>query len=733
MAGWYVSSRTLRGDSDAEQVDCAEVSPAFFRVFGVPAALGRAELPPGQAGASFNIANEFQTGGRYAVLSHALWRTRYGGDSAVIGRTIRLDGLEWEVVAVMPPGFETPGRRSDLWAFWDMHASYAPPRFPAGPPHSFRFLEVMGRLAPEVSLPAAREELAAIAAALAAEYPSDNEGWSARADPFTEEDRAPARPLLAALSGAAALVLVLAAVNAASLLMARASARSQETAVRAALGASRARLARQGLLEGLLLGAAGGIAGVALASMLVRALPTLAPDALPPGALVRLDFRALAFAVVAAIGAGLAAGAGPAAAAAASRPARALRSVGRGAGGSRTDRRLRAVLVAVQVAIAAALLTAAALLGSSVRRLQALDPGFDARNLVVGRIYLETRAYSGPGKATEYYRTLLEQLAAHPSVAAAGASTVLPMGRVGIDFTRPAWAESDGVVEGKDRPVSIRMATPGYFPAVGMRLKEGRGPSPDDRWRGPRVIAVNEAAARMFFPGRRAIGERLVIDYQGGRYPYEVVGVVGDTLGYGPREATPPEVFIPHAANPYLAMNVVLRAKSGAAPAIAALREAVARQDRWQPLHSVTTMDALRESFISRERLAAALFSVLGTLSILLAAGGLFGLLSYSVALRSIEIGIRMAVGATPGRLVGMVVGEGMRLAVAGCALGLLSALATAGALASLLYPAGRLEWTAFCAAASILLAAAAAACWLPARRALRVDPASALSRGSGA
>jgi putative ABC transport system permease protein len=592
---------------------------------------------------------------------------------------------------------------------------------------------VAGRLAKGAPLERARQEIVSIAAALAAEYPADDGGWSARVDPLGAEEKAAARPLLAALGAAAILVLALASVNAASLLMARASARAQETAVRAALGASRARLARQGLIEGLLLGALGGVGGAALATALLRALPLFAADALPPGSRVALDLRTLVFAGAAALAAGLLAGAGPAAAAAASLPARALRSAGRGAGGSRADRRLRAALVAVQVAIAAALMTASALLGGSVRRLAALDPGFDPQGLVVGRIYLDTRGYSGPGRSTEYYRALIEQLEAHPSIEAVGASTVLPMGRVGIDFTRPAWAERDGVVEGRDRPVSIRMATPGYFRAIGMRLKEGRGPSPEDRWRGPRVLALNEAAARMFFPGRRAIGERLVIDYMGGRYPYEVVGVVGDTRGYGPREAAPPEVFIPHAINPYLAMNVVLRVRSDAGAGIAALREAVARLDRWQPLHSVTTMDRLRESFISRERLAAALFSVLGALAILLAAGGLFGLLSYSVSLRSLEIGIRIAIGATPRRLVAMVLSEGLRLAVVGCMLGLAAAFATAGTIATLLYPVGRMDPAAFGAAGVILMAAAAAACWLPARRVTRIDPAAALARGSEA
>ena len=390
-------------------------------------------------------------------------------------------------------------------------------------------------------------------------------------------------------------------------------------------------------------------------------------------------------------------------------------------------RRLRQLLVAGEVAVALVLLAGGGLLGRSLMRVLAVDTGFDPRGLVSLRISLDHATYTKGEQARAFYRALLPRLALLPGAAGAGAVTALPLHPVATDFSRPYWREGEPDPGGRAARADIRMATPGYFDVLRMTLRRGRAFTDADDERAPRVVVVNETLARQAFGSGDAVGRRLMLDYMGGAYLYEIVGLVGDARFGSVKAAPRPELFIPHAQNPYLDLTVVVRARGDAASMVARVRQEIAAIDPRQPAHAVATMEELVRRSTAADRFGAALLLGLAALALVLAATGLHGLLAYLVGQRKQELGLRQALGATPLQVIGLVFRESLRLVLAGGGVGLLLALALLPRMAALLYEVRPSDVWAWAGAMGLLVLTAIAASLVPARAAARVDPLSAL------
>lgn len=727
MTAWQDGSgtATLQGDHEATVVETVKVTPAFFDVMGVPPALGRTFARVGEPGAAFDVADRYAGGDRVVVMSHGLWTRRFGADPAVVGRVLDMDGAAWRVLGVMPAAFDMPRATTELWIPWDIVPSFA--TFPAGPPRDLRFLEVLARLRPGVSLERSEQELQALAGSLAEQHPRANAGWSVRVVPLQEEVVGRARPVILLLFAAVGVVLLLACTNVASLQLARALARRREMAVRRALGAGRVRLLRQLLTESALVGALGGLVGLAVAYAGLHAVLAAQPLGLPRLAEVGLSLRVFAFSAGLSLLASLLFGLVPAVEAWRTPVAGSLEGSGRGATASPRARHARRALIVSEVAIAFVLLTGAGLLVRSFLKMLAVDPGFDPNGLAIMRIGLDHATYTKGAQAREFYRELTRQLADVPGVAAVGAVTALPMSPVGTDFSRPYWREGEADPGGDAPKADIRMATPGYFEAMRMTVRSGRCFTNADGPQAPRVIVVNETLARKVWPGRDPMGQRLVLDYLGGAYPYEVVGLVNDTRFRGLKAAPRPEIFIPHAQNPYLDLSLVVRTSGEPGPMLRTVQQAIRTIDPRQPAYGLFTMDELVRRSVSAERFITLVLALLASVALLLAATGIYGVLSFLVAQRTSEIGLRLALGASPGQVVGLVMSEAMRLALAGCAAGLLVSLTLARLPSRLLYGVGPSDPLAFGLALLFMATVALAASLQPARRASRLDPLIAL------
>ena len=520
------------------------------------------------------------------------------------------------------------------------------------------------------------------------------------------------------------VALLIACANVAGLWLARAAVRQREAAVRAALGATRARLLRQWLTESLLLAVLGGAAGLALARYGLTALLMLAPAGIPRLDEVAIDRRVLLFTLAVTALTGLLTGLFPALRNARTELATTLKEGAKRASGA--SQRFRQALVVAQIALALMLLVGAGLLTRSFARLIAVEPGFDASNLLTLHISLHGPAY-GRAQTTLYYQRLLERLRALPGVESAAAVTTLPMSGAGVDFERPYWRVGEPEPSAAADNVSVRMATPEYLPTLGIPLLAGRNFTAQDRAETPAVILVSESFARKVWPGESAVGKQLTLDYTRGKYAYEVVGVTRDIRYYGLKSQPQPEVFIPHAQNPYLPMNVVVRTAADPLQLTGAARQVAREMDATQPVSQITTMEHLIQRSVAPDRFALALLGLLALLALLLANVGIYSALSYTVAARAHEIGVRMALGATSRDVLRLALGQGMRLALMGIALGLLSACALTRLMRPLLFGVSATDPLTLSVGALSLAFVAWLACYLPARRATKVDPLVAL------
>lgn len=698
---------TLTGRGAPAVLNGAEVSASFFHVFGLKPELGRAisrdENEPDKSSV--------------VVLGHALWQSRFGGDPKILGQSVRLDSRDFTVIGVAPKDFSFPDD-TEVWT----PLSYDP---------VFRtqsrgawYLRVFGRLRPSVSLAAAREEIKTIAARLEKAYPDHNEGLGGTTLPLQESMVGASRSALYLLLGAVGLVLLIACVNVANLLMARAAARESEFAVRQALGAGRGRIFRQLMTESLLLGALGGVAGLFVASISLGSLIALQPNGVKRLSEVHIDGTVMLFAAMLSIATGLFCGVFPGMSARRA-PAQALREGARGLLAGRSGR-VRGGLVIGQMALAMMLLAGAGLLLRSFAQLQQVNPGFEVKDALTFRIALPAEAYKDESRRVAFFDRLLERVSALPGAHTAAATLGLPLNgtQINISFqvkNRPELPAS------QQPAMEMRAATPGYFKAMGIPVVRGRGIEPGDIAGAAQVVVLSQSAVKKYFPNENPIGQWITLGWRrpegqpkaGG----EVVGVVGDVRTFGLAREAVPEVYLPYAQLPVSTMDVLVRTSVPPMTLGPAVEQAVHELDPDLPVARLRSLEEVVSRSISQPRFYMLLLGLFASMAVLLAALGIFGVISYAVTQRSREIGIRMALGARPGSVMRMVLSNAATLVVSGIGLGLLGALALSRVLSGLLFNLSPTDPATLAGVAALLTAVALLASYLPARQATRVDP----------
>ncbi|HZI14706.1 MAG TPA: ABC transporter permease [Myxococcus sp.] len=698
----------LTGDGDAQQLRGVVAVGEFFKTFGVQPVLGRAFTP-----------EERQA--PLVVLSHGLWQ-RLGGKQDMPGRTLSLSGVPYTVVGVMPPSFRVPREDTELWVSYDSLPGAATSE--ARTQRGYRAFIVTGRLAPGATLESARQEFQALAPPLLAEDAALDIGVMRYQDMLTREVRGG----LLVLLGAVALVLLLAAANVAHLQLARAAVRQRELGIRVALGAGRGRLVRQLLTESVLLALMGGGAGVLLALWGTDALLALGANALPRGGEVAVQGRVLFFALAVTLLTGVGVGLAPALQRTRLSPGSVL---GRGAAEASRGR-AHAVLVVAEVALALVLVTGAGLMLKSFWRLNQADPGVDPEGVFVARLSLPQDRYREPAKAAAFHRELVARLAARPEVAAVGTGQSLPAGG---DIRRSGY-QVEGTAEVPLWPDAlVNTVTPGFLDALRVPLLAGRRLTEADKADAPRVVVVSQEFARKVFPGEDALGRRVTFggdDAQGNPLWLTVVGVVGDVPYAGMEAGQEPTAYVPMEQGAFPGGQLAVRAAPGLSPSALepVVRAELRAVDSGVALAQATTLEERLSRSLGAPRFRTVLLGAFGALALVLAAVGIYGVMSYAVAQRAHEMGVRMALGARRADVLRLVVGQALRRVGLGLGLGLAAALAGHHVMEGLLFGVGSLDVPVLGGVALLLLATAWLASWLPARRAAGVDPASVLRRG---
>jgi putative ABC transport system permease protein len=710
LAAWRGVPLNLTGGERPRRILGRQVTANLFDVLGVRPHLGRGLLP-----------TDDQPGVEAVCLvSFGFWRRELDGDPGAIGRRLTLDDLPVTVVGVLPRDFSI-ARQEDV--FLPLGLALRPGSFLLAR-GNHNGLAAIGRLAPGATVESARAEIETIGAQLAQQYPDTNSGNGATAGPLYEVLVGDARPMLRVLLAAVGAMLLIACVNLASLLIARGAGRAQELAVRRALGAARWRIARQQLTESLILALAGGAAGVALARAGFAAVLALLPPGQARAHLVALDLRVLAAMAAVSVVTGLVFGTVPALQAAGGRSPSLLRGsrLTPATGRAATRRRL---LVA-EVALALMLLAAAGLALRTLANLQAIDPGFEPGGAIAAQVSLPATRYTHERRRA-FVAAAVERVAALPGVDAAAFAGSLPV--EGANWYSVFIVGDQPVPPRAELPsAAFTPATPGYFDALEIRLVRGRLFAPGDGPEAPTVAVVNESLARRFWPAGDALGQRLKQGWPEDQEPWrEIVGVVADVKTDGVDQPTPLQAYLPYSQVP-TGYGVIV-ARTGGDPGRLArpLEAAIHEVDPDLPVFDVRTLDQVLDRGVGTQRLTVALLSGFAFLALAMAAVGVFGVAGYSVAQRTRELGVRVALGADPGRVLRLVLGQELRVCAAGIALGAAGALALAGVMRSLLYGVPPRDPATLAAAATLLFAVTALACYLPARRAARVDPIEAL------
>jgi putative ABC transport system permease protein len=690
------------------------VSTGFFETLGVGPIHGR----------TFSLQETSDpSNNQVAVLSNSLWRTRFGSDAATVGRTIQLSGRSFLVIGVMPADMRLALRNGngtkppDIWV---PLAFTAEARQPRG-----RGFSAIARLKPGVSIEQARAEMLAIARGLQAELPAFDTGWTNQVVPLRDELAGEVKPALLVLAGAVSFVLLIACVNVANLLLARGARRQQEIAVRCAIGAGRRRVVRQLLTESLLLGALGGVAGLIVAHWTLKGLLALSPIEVAGLDHVGLSYPVLAFTAAASLVTAILAGLAPAFEVSRA-DFTALKSGVRQVGSDLRRRAIRHALVVAELALAVVLLIGAGLLLRSFANMQRIETGFDARNVLTMRVTLPGQRYSAPGNSTRFFQEVTRRVRALPGVEAAGAVSFLPFSELG--------AATGFTIEGRPIPppgqdyvTDVRVCDQGYFDSMHIPLRRGRWFTEREMRERSDVVIVNEALARQYFPDQDPIGQRISIAMTNPIRPTEIVGVVADARYAELTSATRPMTYWPHPQLSYPAMTLTVRAAADPLTLAPSIEREIQFLDKDQPVADVRTMDQWMSRALSRERFSSTLLAAFAGLALLLASIGIYGVMSYAVSQRQSEIGLRLALGAEPGRVRQLILGAGLRLVVAGLAIGLGMGLVLSRALTSQLYQTRLADPSTIVSAMLLLAAVAAVAIYLPARRASRLNPIVAL------
>jgi putative ABC transport system permease protein len=717
LAAYRTSRQTLTGGAAPERVLGSAASANIFSTLGGAARLGRAFRPAEDSAGSPALT----------VLSHALWRRQFGGDSGVIGRTIRLDDSPFTIIGVMPPAFVFP-EPADLWTLADRGV---PPlggfTGDISAARDLHYFTAIGRVRPGTSIGAARAELAQLGAAIAALHPETNRDLGVNVVPLRDALVGDRRATVLILFGIVGFVLLIVCANVASLMLASSAARAREFSVRAALGASRSRLVAQVAAESLLLALLGGTLGVIAAGVSVHALAAAGALGLPEIARVTIDARVFAFATVLACASGLGSGLVPAMRVSSAAPFDALREGGRSStGGGR--QRLRQGLVVVQLALSLTLLVGAGLLLKSYELLVRVDPGFRRANVLTLETSLSPATYGTSAAVESYYDRAIAAAAGVPGVRSAGAVLNLPVS--GRSMNRGLQIEGRASPQrATDQTVEYQVASASYFETLGIPTRRGRGIEARDDARATPIAVINQSAAQKYWPAADPVGTRIGFgNRDGGTTWRTIVGVVGDVHHFGLDRAPRPEAFVPMAQDPQPAMSLVARASAPDVPA-SSVRRAVSEIDPLQPVSAVRSMDERIGASVERPRFLSRLLAAFAVAALALSALGLYGVLAQIVGSRTREIGLRMALGAQSTDMLRMVLRQAGALAGLGVLIGVAGALAVTRLVSSLLFSVRPTDPAVFTETAALLVAVVIGAGFLPAYRASRVDPAVALRR----
>jgi len=704
MAGVTDDTYDLTGRGEPEEIRAASVSPNFFQLLGVSPVRGR----------SFTAEEEQPGRDRIAILSYSLWQRHFGGDPDILNKTISLSGEPNVVVGIMPPGFQFP-EKTELWK------PLAPDERMRGARGAF-WLPIVGRFKPGVTRAQAQADLEVITTQIQQQFP-DMAGYGVNVVPVLEQSVGFIRRALMIMFVAVLFVLLIACANVANLLLARAAVRQREVSIRAAMGAGRRRIVRQLMTESMLLAVLGGALGVLLAWWGLKLLIGLSPADIPRLENIRLDGRVLLFTLGLSLLTGLIFGLAPALQTSHLNLSETLKEGGRtggGGAGGRRAQRIRGAFIVAEVALTLALLVGAGLLVRSFWRLQRVDPGFRPDHLLTLRLSLGEQAVS-------FFERLQERLAALPGVVAVSAAT---------DVMLPKLANSAGfTIEGRPRDpneqgleLPIDTVLPNYFQTMGVQLLKGRTFGAQDTRESPRVTIVNETFAKRYFPDEDPIGKRFTFGRPGPNTRWiTIVGVVRDTKRQGVERPIRIESWMPLAQRPSGSMELVLRTTGDPLLLNNAVREAVWSIDRDMPVPAIRTMEQVMSERVAQRRLNMLLLGLFALVALILSAVGIYGVMSYTVTQRTHEIGIRMALGARSGDVIGLVLKQGIALTLVGVAFGLIATFMLTRLMASLLFGVSARDPITFAAIAALLTGVALVACWIPARRATKVDPMVAL------
>jgi putative ABC transport system permease protein len=705
----------ISGVSQPENISGEAVSPNYLSMLGMRPYLGR----------DFEPAEEKPGTAPVVMLSYSLWQSHLGADRNAIGRTIALDGRSFTIIGVLPPNYLGIDDTDVMVPIgvWATHNPSATDRGDRGD------MVVVGRLARGASLAQARAELKGIAAQLAKEYPATNDRFSVAVQPIRDVFVGDIRPAILVLFGAVAFVLLIACANVANLFLVRGAVREREIAVRLAFGASRWRVVRQMLAESLLLAAIGGALGILFGAWGTGGLTRLLPAGQFGNMNIHMNGSVLLFVGAVVILVAIAFGLAPAMQASQSDVQEALKEGGRSATAGSKQHRLRGVLAVTEISMAMILLVGAGLMMRSLYRLMAVNPGFQTAGILTMEMDLRTQQYAKDPAILGFWQQVLEKVRALPGVESAALGTVIPLtdSHDRVDIT----IEGMPLLRPGDYPhPDIHIVSPGYARTLGVSLLRGRTFTDADNEKAPRAAMINEMIARKFFPHQDPIGKRFMFGRPSPNKTPEwwtIVGVLGDTKLYGLANLARLEVYVPYRQAPDSHMNLLVKSAANPAALITEIRGVVASLDRNQPIFAISTMKQLESDSVSTQRVTLILLGLFSTLALVLAAIGIYGVISYSVTLRAHEIGVRMALGAQRRDVLRLVLGQGGKLAGVGIVIGLGIALALTRLMSSLLFRVSTSDPLIYAGVAALLALVALAACYLPARRAMRTDPMDAL------
>jgi putative ABC transport system permease protein len=715
MAPFYDYRVNLTGGGEPEELVAQDVTSDFFPTLGVSPLIGRTFAPDeGPEGRDSVV-----------VLGFGLWQRRFAGDPAIVGRTIQLSGRPITVIGVMPADMRLflkrgslTGKAADLWrpfAFGEQH------RQARG-----RYMSAIARLMPGATLEEAQAQLSTIASALAIERPQFNTGWSALVVPMHRELSGDIRSALLVLSGAVGFVLLIACANVANLLLARGATRQREIAIRNALGAARFRVVRQLLTESLVLCVLGGALGLLVARWSLDVLLAISPVDLADLGHVHLSYPVLAFTAVISLATAIVCGFAPAFEGSRAGVQEALKDGARQVGSGVRHRRIRQAFVIAEVALAVVLLVGAGLMLRSFGTLSGVNPGFDGRHVLTARLTVPTARYSTDEKRIEFFSTLVSRLDAIPGVESTGVVSFLPLAGSGA-ATGFTIVGQPPPAAGQEPVADVRVVDNGYFNSLKIPLVSGRIFIDREMHEKSNVVVVNEALAKRYFPNGDGLGKRLVINMTNPNVPTEIIGIVGDVkyadLATEPRAMT----YWPHPQLAYSAMTLTVRTTPDPASFAPLVEREVRALDKDQPISDVRTMDQWAARTLSQARFSSTLLTTFAAVALLLAAIGIYGVMSYAVSQRTSEIGIRLALGAESRDILTMIVGNAVRLAFIGLTIGVVLALALSRTVTSLLYETTGTDPLTFALVVAVLGTVALLASYFPARRASRIPPVEAL------